>query len=53
MNVSGMNTLKNRKMKLNKEDRREEVNGITTAIFLSVVIICIIVAIVQVIYNIL
>ena len=53
MNVSGMSTLKNRKMKLNKEDRREEVNGITTAIFLSVVIICIIVAIVQVIYNIL
>lgn len=39
-------------MKLNKEDRREEVNGITTAIFLSVAIICIIVLTIQVIFNI-
>ena len=53
MNVSGMNTLKNRKMKLNKEHRREEINGITTAIFLSVVIICMIIATIQVIFNIL
>lgn len=40
-------------MKLNKEHRREQVGGITTAIFLSVVIICIIVATIQVIFNIL
>lgn len=40
-------------MKLNKEHRREEVAGFTTAIFLSVVIICIIVATIQVIFNIL
>ena len=53
MNVSGMSILKNRKMKLNKEHRREEVGGITTAIFLSVVIICIMVATIQVIFNIL
>ena len=38
---------------LNKELRREEVAGFTTAIFLSVVIICIIVATIQVIFNIL
>lgn len=37
----------------NRQDRREEVGGITTAIFLSVVIICIIGAIIQVIFNIL
>lgn len=41
------------KMKLNKEHRREEVAGFTTAIFLSVVIICIIVVTIQVIFNIL
>jgi heme/copper-type cytochrome/quinol oxidase subunit 2 len=39
-------------MKLNKEDRREEIAGITTAMFLCVVIICIIVATIQVIFNI-
>lgn len=41
------------KMKLNREDRREEVAGFTTGIFLSVVIICIIVATIQVIFDIL
>ena len=40
-------------MKLNKDDRREEMGGIGTAIFLSFVIICIIVAAIQVIFNIL
>ena len=40
-------------MKINKEDRREEVGGITTAIFLGVVIICIIVATLQAIFNLL
>lgn len=46
--------LKNRgSIYLNKELRREQVGGITTAIFLSVVIICIIVATIQVIFNIL
>ena len=40
-------------MKLNKEHRREEVAGITTAMFLIAVIICIIVATIQVIFNIL
>ena len=35
-----------------KEYRREEIGGFTTAIFLSVVIICIIVATIQVIFNI-
>ena len=45
--------LKNRgSIYLNKELRREEIGGITTAIFLSVVIICIIVATIQVIFNI-
>ena len=38
---------------LDKELRREEVAGFTTAISLSVVIICIIVATIQVIFNIL
>ena len=37
---------------LDKELRRAEVAGFTTAIFLSVVIICIIVATIQVIFNI-
>ena len=47
-------TLKNKgSIYLNKELRREEVAGFTTAIFLSVVIICIIVATIQVIFNIL
>ena len=47
-------TLKNKgSIYLNKEHRREEVAGFTTAIFLSVVIICIIVATIQVIFNIL
>ena len=40
-------------MKINKEDRREEIGCITTAIFLSVVIICIIVATLQAIFNLL
>ena len=40
-------------MKLNREDRREEIGGITTAIFLCVVIICVIVATIQAIFNIL
>ena len=45
-------TLKNKgSIYLNKELRREEVAGFTTAIFLSVVIICIIVATIQVIFN--
>ena len=40
-------------MKINKEDRREEMGGIAAAIFLSVVIICIIVATLQAIFNVL
>jgi hypothetical protein len=39
-------------MKLNKEDRREEVGGISTLVLLIVVIICIIGAIIQTIFNI-
>jgi hypothetical protein len=39
-------------MKLNREDRREEMGGIGTAIFLSFIIICIIVATIQAIFNI-
>ena len=46
-------TLKKDSMKLNKEERREEVGGITTAIFLSIVIICLIIATIQAIFNIL
>lgn len=38
-------------MKLNKEDRREEVGGITTALFLIVITICAIGATLQVIFN--
>lgn len=45
-------TLKKDSMKLNKEERREEVGGITTAIFLSIVIICVIIATIQAIFNI-
>ena len=40
-------------MKLKKEDRREEVNGITTALFLTIVTLCIIGAIIQTIFNVL
>lgn len=45
-------TLKKDSMKLNKEERREEIGGITTAIFLSIVIICVIIATIQAIFNI-
>lgn len=45
-------TLKKDSMKLNKEERREEVGGITTAIFLGAVIICVIAATIQAIFNI-
>ena len=38
-------------MKLNKENRREEVNGITTAILLIIITICSIGATLQVIFN--
>jgi hypothetical protein len=40
-------------MKLKQEDRREEMGGIGTAIFLGFVIICIIVATIQAIFNVL
>jgi hypothetical protein len=40
-------------MKLNQEERREEMGGIGTALFLSFIIICIIVAVIQAIFNIL
>jgi hypothetical protein len=40
-------------MNLNRDNRREEMGGIGTAIFLSFVIICIIVATIQAIFNIL
>jgi hypothetical protein len=38
-------------MKLNREDRKEEVGGITTALFLIAVAMCGIGAILQVIFN--
>jgi hypothetical protein len=38
-------------MKLNREDRKEEVGGITTALLLIAVAICGIGAILQVIFN--
>jgi hypothetical protein len=40
-------------MKLNRDERREEMGGIGTAIFLGFVIICIIVATIQAIFNVL
>jgi hypothetical protein len=40
-------------MNLNREKRREEMAGIGTAVLLSFIIICIIVATIQVIFNIL
>ena len=40
-------------MKINKEDRREEVGGITTALFLTIVTLCIIGAIIKAIFNVL
>lgn len=41
------------KMKLNKEDRREEVAGISTALLIIAVTLCCIGATIQVIFNIL
>jgi hypothetical protein len=38
-------------MKLNREDRKEEVGGITTALLLITVAMCAIGAILQVIFN--
>jgi hypothetical protein len=38
-------------MKLNREDRKEEVGGITTALLLIAVAMCAIGAILQVIFN--
>jgi hypothetical protein len=40
-------------MKLKQEDRREEMGGIGTAIFLGFIIVCIIVATIQAIFNVL
>ena len=39
-------------MKLNREDRKEEAGGITTALLLIAVAICMIGAIIQTIFNI-
>lgn len=50
MPVNGKNTLKNKKM--NKEERKEFVGGITTAFLLGAIAICCIVATIQVIFNI-
>ena len=47
-------TLKNKgSIYLNKELRREQVSGITTALFLTIVTLCIIGAIIQAIFNLL
>jgi hypothetical protein len=40
-------------MKLNRDERREEMGGIGTAFFLGVVVICVIIATIQAIFNIL
>ena len=53
MHVSGKNILKNKKMKLNKNDCKEEVVGITNLALLIGITICVIVAIIQVIFRIL
>ena len=47
-------TLKNKgSIYLNKELRREQVSGITTALFLTIVTLCIIGAIIKAIFNVL
>lgn len=51
MNVSGMSILKNKKM--NKEERKEFVGGLTTAFLLGAIAICCIIATIQIIFDIL
>lgn len=51
MNVNGKNILKIKKM--NREERKEFIGGLTTAFLLAAVAICCIVACIQVIFNIL